>query len=999
MFLLIVLAIATGTLWTRTDRMARRMQWLETRLDGLEWILHDRQEGGAKAAGETPSSSAPTPPTPASEPEPAPEPVPAPAPSDTTRKPVPSFVPAMRREEVVHSPPVDQPEPASQPEEPVETLVAADPASRRPRLDLEDLFGRLLPWTGGVALAVAGFFLVRWSIEQGLLGPGVRTALGFLFGLGLLGAAEIAYRQEHRIADPRVRQALAGAGLATLYASFYMAGSMYGLIEVTVAFLGLAGVTAAAIALSFRFGLPSAILGLVGGFAAPALVGSDEANLPLLALYLALVTGGLSFAGERQGRSWMGLAALVGGLGWGVLMLLSGVTGSADILAFGAYIVMLGAVIPAFTSGPEAPPVIRAVIAVLAALQMAVMVSIAGFDPMAWSLYLLLAAALAFFAWREPRMREASGFAAVLGLIMLGLWRGAETVPFLAVVAGLAVVFALVPLVHIWRRAERVADIAQIAIVPLALAAIACIRFAYDWSDAALALTMLGFAAIPAAASWRRWAPDDEPLGLVALLPLVPAAIGSVIAGWIMLPEWAAPIPPAIAAVGFVLLGWKREQAVLSAYGWCAIAVAGVAMGIDYRLASDETLRMAQPHPAQLAGQSLIRWAALLAGPLAMALRRVAMPSRQAGEVLAIIAFYGLVAQFLPGDMLAWFMAAAAVGIAMLPNRRIAASSTALVIAGAWALDPVAQWLVGAAGSLNGEAMMIAGTLGWHEIALHILPVVAASAALIVAVFRATEARIPLALVFGTFGVIALHIGYKQVFAIATPEQFVAYGLAERTLWQAILLGIALAAWRGVARMPELRLASGLLAGASLAHFFTYTLVMHNPMAVAQAVGPWPVFNLVAGAMGVALGAVALLRQLAQAHGQHPRRLCDVATMVLTVLLGIALLRQAFAGSILLEPPVGGTEDLLRSLLGIVLAIGFLGWGARTGSQSWRIGSLVLILLAVLKVFLLDAAGLEGLARIASFMALGFSLIGIGWFYKRLLSQPRQPGETPEAAA
>ncbi|MCB2068052.1 MAG: DUF2339 domain-containing protein, partial [Erythrobacter sp.] len=57
----------------------------------------------------------------------------------------------------------------------------------------------------------------------------------------------------------------------------------------------------------------------------------------------------------------------------------------------------------------------------------------------------------------------------------------------------------------------------------------------------------------------------------------------------------------------------------------------------------------------------------------------------------------------------------------------------------------------------------------------------------------------------------------------------------------------------------------------------------------------------------------------------------------------------------------------------------------RTGSQSWRIGSLVLMLLAVLKVFLVDAAGLEGLLRVASFLALGLSLIGIGWIYARQL--------------
>ena len=107
--------------------------------------------------------------------------------------------------------------------------------------------------------------------------------------------------------------------------------------------------------------------------------------------------------------------------------------------------------------------------------------------------------------------------------------------------------------------------------------------------------------------------------------------------------------------------------------------------------------------------------------------------------------------------------------------------------------------------------------------------------------------------------------------------------------------------------------------------------------------------------------------------------------MGLIALLALSLLRQAFAGTVLVGPELLQSEDMLRSLTGIVLAIGFLLWGARTGQRSWRVGSLVLMLGAVLKVFLFDAAGLEGLARIASFVALGFSLIGIGWFYSRQL--------------
>ena len=47
------------------------------------------------------------------------------------------------------------------------------------------------------------------------------------------------------------------------------------------------------------------------------------------------------------------------------------------------------------------------------------------------------------------------------------------------------------------------------------------------------------------------------------------------------------------------------------------------------------------------------------------------------------------------------------------------------------------------------------------------------------------------------------------------------------------------------------------------------------------------------------------------------------------------------------------------------------------------------MLATVAKVFLLDTNGLDGLLRVGSFAALGFSLIGIGWLYSRYLPDPR----------
>lgn len=177
------------------------------------------------------------------------------------------------------------------------------------------------------------------------------------------------------------------------------------------------------------------------------------------------------------------------------------------------------------------------------------------------------------------------------------------------------------------------------------------------------------------------------------------------------------------------------------------------------------------------------------------------------------------------------------------------------------------------------------------------------------------------------------------------------------------------------------------LVAAALAHFVCFTLVLHNPLLGVQHVGPTPIANWLTLAYFTAIAGLSLGGKqwgdlpVAARHG------IDAATMALIALLAYSLLRQIFAGSVLTARAIDQTESLLISLLGIVLALGFLWWGSQRAARNWRIGSLVLMLVAVIKVFLIDTAGLEGLLRIASFMALGFSLIGIGWVYSRQLSQ------------
>src|SRR5260221_8428695 len=88
---------------------------------------------------------------------------------------------------------------------PGEELVApqdTDPAAMPPLLPqpepgFEERIGtRWVVWVGGLTLALGGFFMVRYSIDAGLLGPGVRTLLGGAFALALLAAGEWARRRE-----------------------------------------------------------------------------------------------------------------------------------------------------------------------------------------------------------------------------------------------------------------------------------------------------------------------------------------------------------------------------------------------------------------------------------------------------------------------------------------------------------------------------------------------------------------------------------------------------------------------------------------------------------------------------------------------------------------------------------------------------------------------------------------------------------------------------------
>lgn len=987
---IIALCGAAAVLWHRLARAERALAVLAQQQERIDAALAGLTGDGAGDRSGTAHS-------------PAQHPAPETDPPRAARSPwvsVPSVALARSGEDAAaraaaapaSEPPLSGP-PLSEPE-PGDVHAQDEPEASSPhwreKFDFEDIFGRRLPiWGGGVALAVAGVFAVRYSIEAGLLTPSVRVGLAFAFGLLLLAGAELAYRFERRVADPRVRQALAGAGLATLYAGFYLAGSQYGLMGQTLAFVGLALVTAGAIALSFRFGLPSAVLGLVGGFAAPALVGGEEANLPLLALYLGLVTAGLTLSGRSQQRPWMGMTALVGGLGWGALLLITGDPGFADILALGLYFIVLGAVLPALAGATRFGRMLRLGSAGLASLQLAVLVAQGGHAPLAWGFYLLLGATLAGFGWRRPELREANGVAAAVGILLLAQWSAPEPLIFAAVGAGLALVFAAVPLALALRGQARSFDLWQIAGVAPALALVAYGKFGQFDADPmepwlALACALLaGFPLAAAARIDRTAVPSDFARLLGSGLALVFGAL------LLLTPGWSAPLL-ALPVLAFPVWLLRREpHAALAKLLWTGAAVLVlVLIGTPHFL--PEAIHLAGGGDVSPPLRGVLRWAAAAAPFVALALLERRDAWRRGAEALAAILVYGALAQVLPAIALAWCAAALAIALAWLVPARVLARLTLIAIALLWALDPLGEWLGAGARALVGDPFFVGDAPDWRDALAYLLPTAAALAAV--------RLRAPVLpgwrwraewLAAGLLLVVA-HTLYKQVFAIDGLARFIALGMAERTVWQIALLGAAGIAAAGIPRLGTSRGLARGFALAALAHFALFTLLWHNPLFARQAVGALPLANWLTAGFGAGIAAAWLARRWSS---ERLRPWYDGAIMALASVGAVALLRQACAGSLPAAVPLGETEDLLRSLVGIVLALGFLLLGSRLGQRSWRIGSLVLMLAAVVKVFAVDAAGLGGLLRIASFAALGLSLIALGWFYTRQLSARPAPGE------
>ena len=817
--------------------------------------------------------------------------------------------------------PEAEPQPKSQresaPVPPPAATPAREPSQAAPAASFEEQFGtRWVVWIGGLALALGGIFLVRHSIEAGLLGPGLRLTLGGLFAAALIGAGEWARRQENLSGLPGLPTAhipgiLTAAGTITAFAVVYVGHGLYGFIGPATAFVLLGVVALATLAAALLHGPALAGLGLVGSYSTPLLVSSDEPNYWSLYLFLAVVTAAAFALARLRGWGWLVLTAAAFGLLWTLPGLdIVGVEGLAPHLfhAMAGYGLAVILVVAGLVLGPPTEPGridLHSSFALAAYLVAALLVTLASrHDALALLAFTLLVFATVAIAWRSDATTPVVPFAAALAVLVILRWTFDPQLEGLLAPPGLSgapQVPAIDPTSH-WVVAALFAALFGIAGFLAQSRAISA-PMSILWSATGIATPVALLIALYAAMSGlERSIPFA---GLALLLAALNAVAMEALSKHA--PRSGSATIVALHATGAVAalaltLTFALER------GWLTMALALMVPGIAW-------VQQQRPVP-------MLRWlAAILA--VIVVLRIGWEPRILDGDVGATPIFNWLLYGYGVPALAFWF-----AGHCL--RRRGDDAPTRTVESAAILFTVLAVTLQ--------IRHLVTGDIYGNQSAL---------------------AEIGLQVCAG----LAMAIGLEHI--------------RHRT-------GSVVHDWAALA-----------VAGLTVLAIVFGLGFVANPLLTGEPVGGL-VFNLILLGYGIpaALAWVLAWRTCGVRHR-------DYRVIAAIVALGLAFawitlgVMRLYRGPSLIPGLAIDAEIYTISAAWLAFGVTLLLFGSWWPSRSARLASALVVTLTVAKVFVVDMADLTGAWRALSFIGLGLVLVGIGWFYQRLLFPPRRMDAPP----
>ena len=202
-----------------------------------------------------------------------------------------------------------------------------------------------LTWVGGLCVGLSGIFLVKYSIDQGLLGPEARIALAIFMGLSFHG---VAFWLKGRLNfNSDAVAALAGGASITLYAALLAALHLYNLFSPTLVFILLACISIGTMLLALVYGPVLAAIGILGAYIVPILVNTGSNNVAGALIYSAIITLSAFALFRYVFRRWLWVGVILASTAWWLIAYNESV--SLSILL--SYLIVMGYSVLAIRTG------------------------------------------------------------------------------------------------------------------------------------------------------------------------------------------------------------------------------------------------------------------------------------------------------------------------------------------------------------------------------------------------------------------------------------------------------------------------------------------------------------------------------------------------------------------------------------------------------------------------------------------------------------------------
>lgn len=190
-----------------------------------------------------------------------------------------------------------------------------DPASDRPSrfegINWEKFVGENLISKIGIIITVIGVAIgAKYSIDNNLISPLTRIILGYLAGIGLLGAGM--YLREKYNSYSAV---LVSGAMATMYFITFAAYSFYEIFPQNIAFGIMVIFTVFTVIAALQYDqVVIAHIGLVGAYAIPLLLSDGSGRVSILFSYMAILNMGILAVAVK--KYWKSLYYMAFGLTW-----------------------------------------------------------------------------------------------------------------------------------------------------------------------------------------------------------------------------------------------------------------------------------------------------------------------------------------------------------------------------------------------------------------------------------------------------------------------------------------------------------------------------------------------------------------------------------------------------------------------------------------------------------------------------------------------------------